>query len=82
MFIGCMSGRSDPYRLTELKNTVKVYEDELQNFLNSMEDLPRDRSSTDLVEYIRANTRALELLRKMTSAYRDYVKELERYVPR
>ena len=77
-----MSGKSDPYRLTESKNTVKVYEGELQSFLNSMEDLPRDRSSTDLVEYIRANTRALELLRKMTSAYRDYVKELERYVPR
>ena len=81
VFIGCVSGKSDPYRLTESKNTVKVYEGELQSFLNSMEDFPRDKTNSEL-EYIRTNTRALELLRKMTSAYRDYVKELERYVPR
>ena len=29
---------------------MKVYEDELQNFLNSMEDLPRDRVALDLVD--------------------------------
>jgi hypothetical protein len=48
MFIGRMSGKSDPYRLTELMNTVKVYEGELQSFLNSMEDYPRDKTNNDV----------------------------------
>jgi hypothetical protein len=41
-----------------------------------------DKVKGDINEFVRTNTRVLELVRKTLRAYREYVKELERYTLR
>jgi hypothetical protein len=87
MFNGYMSAKSDPDKLTELKNTVKIYEDELLSSITKTSNLISEgvnRPDFDefIKEFIRSKTRDDEFVRKILSAYREYVKELERYTLR
>jgi hypothetical protein len=73
---------SDPDKLAELKKAVKIYHDELQNFLIEKVDYSAENIKSDINEFFRTNTRLIELVRKTLRAYEEYVKELETYFPR
>ena len=69
-------------RLMKLKTTVEVYEKELQEAVKSNERLSGALPQTDTGIFVSHLSRVIDLNAKLVIAYREYVRELEKLVPR
>lgn len=73
---------SSPDKLTELRNTVTVYENEYFSIATKIKAYSSEQRLKDPRSYIHDLDRGVEIMAKLQMGYRRYVDELEKFVPR
>jgi hypothetical protein len=73
---------SSPDKLTELRNTVTVYENEYFSIATKIKAYSSEQRLKDPKSYIHDLDRGVEIMAKLQMGYRRYVDELEKFVPR
>jgi hypothetical protein len=73
---------SSPDKLTELRNTVTVYENEYFSIASKIKAYSSEQRLKDPKSYIHDLDRGVKIMAKLQMAYRRYVDELEKFVPR
>ena len=70
---------TDPDKLTELKARVKAAEEQLS--FQQRQTIEESKSNNDSLLFLKIG-KELQLIGNLIIAYREYVTELEKYVPR